>query len=194
MGMFGRWAVRRLQQRATNDQRKFDACIRAGDLIGALRHSEDLQWAIDGLVARERGERIHRFFLAGVFYNRATVLDAVGRGEEAVAAARRSVELYEESDMIRGDPSFVQVLLAVTRPDATVTEPMIAQAADARARLARLLAKYHGKEPGQAAAVHRYGRAAVEIYEQLLRYGRETKQADLDRVREQYAAAKAHLR
>jgi len=191
MGMFGRWAVRRLQQRATNDQRKFDACIRAGDLIGALRHSEDLQWAIDGLVARERGKRIHRFFLAGVFYNRATVLDAVGRGEEAVAAARRSVELYEESDMIRGDPSFVQVLLAVTRPDATVTEPMIAQAADARARLARLLAKYHGNE--EAIAVHRYGRAAVEIYEQLLRYGRETKQADLDRVRAQYAAAKGHL-
>jgi hypothetical protein len=192
MGMFGRWAVRRLQQRATNDQRKFDACIRAGDLIGALRHSDDLQWAIDGLVAREPGKRIHRFFLAGVFYNRATVLDAVGRGEEAVAAARRSVELYEESDMLRGDPSSVEFLLRVTRPDLTVTEPMIAQAADARARLARLLAKYHGK--AQAAAVHRYGRAAVEIYRQLLRYGRDTQQADLDRIREQYAAAKAHLR
>ena len=192
MGIFGGWAVRRLRQRATNEQKLFHACVRVGDALGALRHSDLQEQAIEKLVQREPGVPIHRFFLAGVFYNRATVLDAVGRGEEAVAAARRSVELYEESDMLRGDPSSVEFLLRVTRPDLTVTEPMIAQAADARARLARLLAKYHGK--AQAAAVHRYGRAAVEIYRQLLRYGRETQQADLDRIREQYAAAKAHLR
>lgn len=192
MGIFGGWAVRRLRQRATNEQKLFYACVRVGDALGALRHSDLQEQAIEKLVRREPGVMIHRFFLAGVFYNRATVLDAVGLGEQAVAAARRSVEIYDESDLVRGAPGGVERQLRTTRRDADAAEPLIAQAADARARLARLLAKYHGK--AQAAAVHRHGKAAVEIYEQLLRYGRETTQADLDRIRAQYAAAKEHLR
>ena len=189
--MFGRWAVKRLRRLTTTEQRWFDACIKVGDPIGALRHSTRQEEAINGLIRREPDEPIHRFFLAGVFYNRATVLDVLGLGEDAVADARRAVEIYEEFDLVRGAPAGVERQLRATRPDAAAAEPLIAQAADARARLARLLAKYHGK--AEAAAVHRHGKAAVEIYEQLLRHGRETKQADVDRIRAQYEAARTHL-
>lgn len=191
MGIFGGRAITRLRQLATSEKRQFDACVAAGDLHGALRHSERQEKAITELIGREPRELFHRFVLAGALYNRATVLDAVGRGEEAVATARRAVETYDMFDPVRGAAGGVEQQLRAMRSE-DAAEVMIAHAADARARLARLLAKYHGK--AQAAAVHRHGKAAVETYQELLRYGRETTQADVDRVTAQYKAAQEHLR
>ncbi|MGK5671732.1 hypothetical protein ACSNOB_02650 [Micromonospora sp. URMC 106] len=82
---------------------------------------------------------------------------------------------------------------------------LMAHAADARARLARLLANYQRERRlGDASDIDRYrsrsvagevdllGHEAVGVYEVLVEashYGQE----DLDRVKEQYAAALQHL-
>ncbi|WP_434449988.1 hypothetical protein [Lentzea sp. E54] len=192
MGIFGRWAVTRLRERASSKQRLFEACIRSGDAAGALRHSQQQENAITELTAREPHEKFHLFLLAGVFYNRATVLDAIGRGSDAVAAARSAVRTYTNFDPAAGSPGAVERQLREMRSDAVAAETLIAHTADARARLARLLAKYEGR--AQAEAVHRHGKAAIETYEALLRYGDETTWADVDRVVAQYEAAKEHLR
>ncbi|GGM76025.1 hypothetical protein GCM10011609_09950 [Lentzea pudingi] len=192
MGIFARRTVDRLRRRATSEQKLFDACVRAGDAVGALRHSDLQERAIAELVEREPGENFHRFQLAGVLYNRATVLDAMGLGGEAVDAGRRAVETYATFDPVGGASSAVQRQLRELRADGFAAETLIRHTADARARLARLLAKYEGSI--QADAVHRHGKAAIETYEGLLRHGTETTQADLDRVTAQYEAAREHLR
>jgi hypothetical protein len=191
MGIFARRSASRLRQRVSSEQRLFDACIGSGDGEGALRHSALQEQTITELTRREPHEPFHRFLLAGVFYNRATVLDAVGRGDDAVTAARHAVDTYATFDPVAAAPTAVARQLREMRSDTIAAETLIRHAADARARLARLIAKHEGK--AQAAAVHRHAKAAIETYQALLRHGRETTQADVDRVTAQYEAAKEHL-
>lgn len=192
MGIFGRTSITTLRRRASAERRGFEASVRANDVTGALRHSEREEQAISQLVTREPGEPFHKFVLAGVFYNRATVLDAIGQGAEAVAAARKAVDHYEAYDPALGAPDAVERQLRTMRGQSDSVETLIAHAADARARLARLLAKYEGRS--RADAVHHHGKAAIETYEALLRFGNETTRSDVDRIRVQYDEAKRHLR
>ncbi|WP_394619423.1 hypothetical protein JNUCC0626_10085 [Lentzea sp. JNUCC 0626] len=132
----------RLRAKATTEHQRFEAAVRAQDLREALRHSELLEKTITELTEREPGQAFHRFQLAGVQYNRATVLDALGRGDEAVAAAQSAVRTYAAFDPASGDPAAVARQLREMRTDGVAPETLIRHAADAAARLARLLAKY----------------------------------------------------
>ncbi|MGI5499684.1 hypothetical protein [Lentzea sp. CA-135723] len=185
MGIFGGRTVARLRAKATTEHQRFEAAVRANDLAEALRHSELLEKTITELTEREPGEAFHRFQLAGVQYNRATVLDALGRGDEAVAAAQSAVRTYAAFDPTTGDPAAVARQLREMRADGIAAEILIRNAADAAARLARLLAKYEGKARDDA---------PLDTYEQLREHGDDTTQADVDRIAAQQAAAEAHLR
>jgi hypothetical protein len=190
--MFRRGAVERLKRRATSEQHNFHAKIRAHDLLGALRHSDQQEQAITALIEREPDVSVHHFMLAGVLYNRSTVLDGLALGEAAITSARRSLDIYESFDPVRGAAAAVERQLRAMRSNSQEAERLIAHAADVRARLARLLAKYEGQS--QAAAVHRHGKEAIATYEALVRFGTETTQADVERIRAQYKAAQGHLR
>ncbi|GLY50408.1 hypothetical protein Lesp01_40640 [Lentzea sp. NBRC 102530] len=183
--MFGGRTATRLRAKATVEHQRFEAAVRAQDLHGALRHSELLEKTISELIEREPGQAFHRFQLAGVQYNRATVLDALGRGDEAVAAAQSAVRTYAAFDPASGDPAAVARQLREMRTDGIAPETLIRHAADAAARLARLLAKYEGKAPGTT---------PLDTYGQLHRHGDETTQADVDRIATQLDDARRSLR
>ena len=128
---------------------------------------------------------------ASLLYNRATMLDAIGQGERAIAAARRSFELYSSLDPTGGNPAEVEDQLRAGGPTRPALELRIAAPADVRARVARLLATSAGAE--SADVVHRHGKSAIKTYEALLRAGGTYGRADLDRIREQYERARRQL-
>ncbi|MFL6072772.1 MAG: hypothetical protein ACJ73S_05175 [Mycobacteriales bacterium] len=155
----------------------------------------------------EPAETEHVLVLGSTCYDQALLWDRLGKGRQAVSAARRAVWPYHFLDPSGGDPRRArEVLDAAGGDDAPAAARLMAHAADARARLARLLAKYqHQRRPGDASVIDRYrgrsvagevellGRDATGVYEALVEashYGQD----DLDRVREQYRAALEHLR
>ncbi|WP_157182567.1 hypothetical protein [Sciscionella marina] len=189
--LFGRRGIEKDRQRASSAMRRSIARAESGDLVMAVRHSADAEACVERLMRHEPENTYHRFVLAGLLYNRATILDRTGEGAAALAAARAASELYEDLDPSHGDPSAVEPLLRGFRDEGQEMETLIAHAADARARFARLLAK--NQRASAAAAARQHGRAAVRTYEVLARAGQHFSQADVDRVREQYRAVREHL-
>ncbi|MFI7680942.1 hypothetical protein [Actinophytocola sp. NPDC049390] len=190
--MFGRRGIEKDRHRASSEIRQSIACAEAGALATAMIHSRRAEDCIDRLMRHEPDGLYHRLVLAGLLYNRATILDGLGEGDDSLAAARTANELYEDFDPSHGDPSAVAPLLREFRSDSQEVETLMAQAADARARFARLLAKYDGRSAVEA--VHRHGSAAVQTYQALVRAGHHFGQSDVARVTDQYDAAKNHLR
>lgn len=189
--MFGRRSSAKERQRASSELRQCTAYAEAGAMAQALIHSRRAEDIIQRLIQREPDEQFHRFVLAGLLYNRATVQDALGEGADALASASRSHELYGSLDPSGGDPSAVAPLLRDFRSASHEIELLIAQAADARARFARILAKYGDRS--EANMVHRHGSAAIQTYQALVRTGHHFGKQDVTRVRTQYEEAKAHL-
>lgn len=143
---------------------------------------------------------------AAILYNRATILNQMGEGAGAVNAGRQAVAAYEPLDVSHGHPSSVEMMLETARGPHVVTdiyglgaavtlesrfEAIIGQTADAKARLARLLAEHEGT--AAESEVRRLGSEAIATYEELLRVGHRYGPADLDRVRGQNAAALEYL-
>ncbi|MFF5263588.1 hypothetical protein ACFY4C_32070 [Actinomadura viridis] len=185
-------------------------------------HTAAGRWQ-DAALASMRAERIvtrlqrdepadlgHVRVLGSTCYDQALLWDRLGKGRQAVSAARRALWAYHWLDPSKGDPGRVREGLAGDDPkvgDGAPATPaeLMARAADARARLARLLAKYQReRRPGDASNIDRYrgrsvagevdqlGHDAVGVYEVLVEtshYGQE----DLDRVKKQYEAALQHL-
>jgi hypothetical protein len=186
-------------------------------------HTAAGRWR-DAVLASMRAERIatrlqraepsdlrHTLVLGSTCYDQALLWDRLDdRGRQAVSAARRALWAYHFLDPSKGDPGRAREELAGAGPqtgDAAPSAPaeLMAHAADARARLARLLAKYqHERRPGDESNIDRYrghsvagevdllGHDAVAMYAVLVEashYG----QADLDRVKRQYEAALQYL-
>ena len=171
--------------------------------VGASMRAERM---ILRLQRAEPADTEHVWVLAGTCYDQALLWDRLGKGRQAVSAARRAVWPYHFLDPSGGDPLRVPEVLDTAGDDAATAAELMAHAADAKARLARLLAKYqHQRRPGDASVIDRYrgrtvagevellGRDAIGVYEALVRAS-HSGQDDLDRVREQYKAAIEYLR
>ncbi|PZG02333.1 hypothetical protein C1I99_03055 [Micromonospora deserti] len=192
------------------------------ELDAVKAHTAAGQWR-DAVLASMRAERIatrlqraeptdlgNVWVLGSTCYDQALLWDRLGKGRQAVSAARRALWAYHWLDPSKGDPGRVREVLAGNGPEVRDDAPsapadLMAHAADARARLARLLAKYQReRRPGDASNIDRYrgrsvagevdllGHDAVGVYEVLVEashYGQE----DLDRVKKQYEAALQHL-
>ncbi|WP_157420204.1 hypothetical protein [Actinomadura kijaniata] len=121
----------------------------------------------DAVLASMRAERIatrsqraepadlgHVWVLGSTCYDQALLWDRLGEGRQAVSAARRALWAYHWLDPAKGDPGRVREGLAGDGSEAGDGAPaapakLMARAADARARLARLLAKYQEeRRPG----------------------------------------------
>lgn len=194
-----------------------------GKALEAVKaHTAAQRWR-DAVLASMRAEKIvtrlqgaeptdlrHTLVLGSTCYDQALLWDRLDRGRQAVSAARRALWAYHFLDPSKGSPARAREELAHAGPEAGDADPspaaeLIAYAADARARLARLLAKYQGeRRPGDESNIDRYrghsvagevdllGHDAVAVYEVLVEashYG----QADLDRVKKQYEAALQYL-
>jgi hypothetical protein len=177
------------------------------DWAAAVRASMRAERMILRLQRVEPAETEHVWVLAGTCYDQALLWDRLGKGRQAVSAARRAVWPYHFLDPSKGDPRRVRDVLDAAAGDGAATAAeLMAHAADAKARLARLLAKYqHQRRPGDESVIDRYrghtvagevellGRDAIGVYEVLVEAS-HSGQDDLDRVREQYKAAIEHLR
>jgi hypothetical protein len=192
MGISRRRAVDRLKRQVAREQRRFDAKVLAQDLVGALRHNDRQEQVIVTLLEREPTDLSHRITLAGVMFDRSTVMDRLGLGTAAIEAAQHSLDIYASFEPLRCAVAAAGEQLRVMRTDVQKVELLIAHAAGVRAHLAQLLAKYEG--PAEAAAVKRHGREAVAIWDTLARFGTTTAQVDAARIRAQYEAAMQRLR
>ncbi|MEW2353569.1 hypothetical protein [Spirillospora sp. NPDC029432] len=193
------------------------------ELEAVKAHTAAGRWR-DAVLASMRAERIitrsqraepydlqHTWVLGSTCYDQALLWDRLGRGRQAVSAARRALWAYHFLDPSKGVAGRVREALAGGGPEAADGAPatpaeLMAHAADARARLARLLAKYRNeRRRGDESIIERYrgrsvpgevdllGQDAIGVYTELIEashYGRD----DLDRVEQQYRAALEHLR
>lgn len=69
-------------------------CLQQGAVLPGLRHSTRHEKIVRKLMRRDP-DAFHDFVLVGLFYNRAALLDALGAGPAAIAAAREAVDRYE---------------------------------------------------------------------------------------------------
>lgn len=204
-----------------------------GQALDAVReHTARGDWH-KAVAASMRAERIvlrlqkaepyrsqHVWVLGSTCYDQALLWDRLGKGRQAVSAARRAVWAYHWLDPSKGDPTRAREILDGQRngpgksdddldadrgPAPADPPELMAHAADARARLARLLATYqHQRRPGDASIIDRYrgrtvaaevdllGSDAVGVYKALVA-ARHADRADVDRVMNQYRAALQHL-
>ncbi|GLY89922.1 hypothetical protein [Actinoallomurus iriomotensis] len=193
-----------------------------GELDAVKAHTAAGRWQ-DAVLASIRAERIatrlqqaeptnpeNVWVLGSTCYDQALLWDRLGKGRQAVSAARRALWAYHWLDPSKGDPDRVRDGLADDGPEVRDDAPsapaeLMAHAADARARLARLLAKYQReRRPGDASNIDRYrgrsvagevdllGHDAVGVHEVLVETS-HYEQEDLDRVKKQYEAALQYL-
>jgi tetratricopeptide (TPR) repeat protein len=157
----------------------------------AIKHSRRAERHVAKLVRLEPRNHLHHIVLAGIHYNRALFHEAAGDTRGALASIRQAVHLYTELDPSRGDAEAIRTIIRGNPGDRRALEQLIASAADARARLARMLAAYEGATAAEA--VHHHGPAAIASYRELLKYGNDYGKSDLQRVQREYDEAKALL-
>ncbi|GHJ47777.1 hypothetical protein Cs7R123_51190 [Catellatospora sp. TT07R-123] len=167
--------LQRLQDQANDHATRAMALLRAGRPLEAIRPSQQAIETILHLRQLEPDNQEHLAQLAGKLYNHAAMLDHAGRGAEAVAVARRALESYLELSGGEVDPQAAALDRVIPRgafsagsavPDLAAAAAMTA---DARSRLALMLAKWGG--PAVAAEARQLAVAAVDTYQQLKEIG-----------------------
>lgn len=132
-----------LEERVDRLGRQAHLARTAGRPAEAERFSAEELETLDVLHASRPWDEYTQQVLAGALYNRSALLPDLGRTDEAVAAAARSVALYER--LLAADPGRIAPRLA-----------------DVRGRLGLLHAR-----SGNAAAAEEHGARAVEAYRDM---------------------------
>jgi tetratricopeptide (TPR) repeat protein len=189
--------VERRRGRAERHRRRSVQALQKGDFAQARKHGYLLLEEIGQVHAADPGNPEDTVVEAGALYNMAAIEDQLGRTAVAIECARKALELYAGLGVV-GSPAEIALAAALEAVAAGFVRPpgvppltkLAASAADARARLARLLAKASG--PAAAQEVRRLGADAVETYERIIATGH----ADMDGLRyvvTQYAVARDTL-
>jgi hypothetical protein len=168
--------------------------MQKGDFVRARKHGYLLLEEIGQLHAAEPGNPEDTVIEAGALYNMAAIEDHVGQTAVAIECARKALGLYAELGVV-GSPAEIALAAGLEAIAAGLVRPpglpplaeLALCAADARARLARLLAKASG--PAAAQEVCQLGGDAVEIYERAVATGL-TGIDGLQYVVTQYAVAR----
>jgi hypothetical protein len=185
-------SLRKLKARVSEAQGRVAAALALGRPHEAIEYSRRVEQHVNQLIELDGQNHYHHIVLAATHYNRATILEGLHDPLGALASIRQAVHIYLEYDPSHGDAEAVRDLVRHNPGSRSAIEQLIARAADARARLARMLAAYEG--PSAAEAVHHHGAGAVATYRQLLKYGTDYGKADLRRIKRQYDEAKTRLK
>jgi tetratricopeptide (TPR) repeat protein len=172
--------------------------MQKGDFALARKHGYLLLDEIRQLHAAEPGNPGVTMAEAGALYNMSEIEERVGQTAVAIECARKALELYARLGVV-GSPAEIALAAGLERVATGLLRPpglpplaeLASEAADARVRLARLLAKALG--PAAAQDVHQLGGDAVEIYERVIATGLLTGTDGLRGVVTQYAVARDTL-
>ncbi|HVV19947.1 MAG TPA: hypothetical protein VHF06_10960 [Pseudonocardiaceae bacterium] len=139
-----------------------DSYAAGGQFARALTENMAATRKVERLRRIEPGNRRHLAVLGSLYYNQALLLDELDRGPLAVTAARRSVDRYEAIDPTRNGTLTVAAAVAdPARIDAggapVDTAQLIAHLADARSRLALLLATHAHPDRHRERELRRFG-------------------------------------
>ena len=181
-----------MQDKSNRYAEKALAYMRAGQGGKALAPSQRSIDIITRLRAEEPDNEQHLAQLAGKLYNHAGMLAQAGRITEAAAAARRALDSYLE--LTSGEVTLEALtghrlvgLSHSLRPTAAAPDlfRLAALTADAKCRLASLLARLPEADAETKVKARKLGLEALETYQQLAQLN-ITYQADQVRVLSEY--------
>ncbi|MDI1464680.1 hypothetical protein QEZ54_27285 [Catellatospora sp. KI3] len=168
--------LQRLQDRADDYGARAMTLLRAGHAEEAVQPSRQAIETILRLRRLEPGNQAHLAQLASKLYNHSAILDHAEHGPEAVAVARHAYEAYLELSGGEINPQVATLDRIIPRRvpiNAGSAVPDLATAAaftaDAKSRLAFMLAKWGG--PDAAAEARRLATEAVDTYQHLTNLG-----------------------
>jgi len=153
-------STRRLKNKADYHLQRSVHGLQNGNPAAALSHSDEQLKLLARLRKAEPEEDEHLRMEASAYYNRAGILDQLGRVAQAVEAARGALERYTS---LAAHAVIEQPQLDVVWSPAAKREQMTTTlfTADVQARLARLIAKNGGSE----AEARVLGESALATYE-----------------------------
>ncbi|MDN3358801.1 hypothetical protein [Actinomadura sp. DC4] len=156
-------SAEKLRSKAASHIGVAEAHTEAGRYGPALSENISAARVVRRLLKTEPDSRRHRAVLGSLYYNRALLLERVGRGPDAITAGRWSVAFYEFLDpTLRGERSVADAVRDAP-PVSGAAEPidaaqLIAHLADAQARLARLLGTYGLRDRRRDRELRRFNR------------------------------------